>query len=157
MAVAVAGALALGGLALGCEANLETTCITGECSDYVPPQPVAGPYSLPTDCLDGCDVMTPSGTAGEYPCAVDAVIDNCRRCHVPNGSAPFSLDTYADSLDLYPGALGEVTRWATMTSAVPNDFMPLADPKLTDEEKVVLLDEWACVCAPPREAGEVCD
>jgi hypothetical protein len=158
-AVALAGALALSSLAMGCEANLETTCTAGDCTDYVPPDPPVGPYMLPEDCLEGCAIDAPTGMTGEYPCAVDAIIDNCRRCHVEPqmGGAPFSLDTYADSQELYFGGLGNVTRFATMTQAVATDFMPLVDPKLTDEEKVELLDNWACICAPPRDAGETCE
>lgn len=132
---------------IGCDADLSSDCIGGDCSPYVPETP------SPPECYEECDVTMPSFTSGEYPCAVDAIMDNCRRCHVPGGIAPFSLDTYADAQVPFFGR----TPWGRMDAAVRDDFMPLDPPKLTDDEKQILLDEWACRCAPPRPAGEVCD
>jgi hypothetical protein len=135
--------------AWGCRAELESTCVAGDCSPY---EPIVPP---PLECYEGCDVTTVSGRVGEYPCAVDAVIDNCRRCHgaVLADFVPFSLDTYADSQELYGG----VARWARINAMVAADLMPFAPPLLDDDEKKTLLDDWACVCAPPRAPGEVCE
>lgn len=137
---------------VSCNANLETTCVTGDnCADYVPPQGVLDVG----ECFDGCDTTSVSGNTGEYPCAVDAIIDVCRNCHIPKpeGSAPFSLDTYADSQELY----GTEARWARIVPNVTSDFMPLGGPALDDDQKRDLLDDWACKCAPPREDGETCE
>lgn len=148
--VAEVVALALSSLALSCDAELETTCITGDnCADYKPPQGVPDVG----ECFDGCDTASVSGNTGEYPCAVDVIVDVCRNCHVDGGSAPFSLDTYADSQELY----GTEARWARIVPNVTSDFMPLGGPPLDEEQKKALLDDWACKCAPPREAGETCE
>jgi hypothetical protein len=138
-------------LLAGCNADLETACVGGDCSPYVPTKPPLG------ECYDDCDLTQPSFTSGEYPCAVDAIIDNCRRCHLPDGirapTVPFSLDTYLDAQALY----FDKVIWGRMEPMVSADFMPLEPPKLTADEKAILLDGWACQCAPPRPPGEVCD
>lgn len=109
-------------------------------------------------CLEGCDTMTVSNVTGEFPPEVDEVLENCRRCHttpLANG-APFPFDTYEETQNctspactdgLYAGQ----TLWARMIPAVASDFMPLTAPKYSDEEKAILLDDWACLCAPPAE------
>src|SRR5690606_32360133 len=118
---------------------------------YEPTTPPAGA------CYDGCDVTKASFTSGEYPCAVDAIVDNCRRCHKPDGErdpmVPFSLHTYLDTHQIY----FDKVIWSRIEPMVSADFMPLEPPKLAADEKAVLLDGWACKCAPPRPAGEVCD
>lgn len=141
------------GALLGCDADIETECVAGDCSPYEPVKP-----PIPeTECYEGCDIVNPSGQTGEYPCAVDAIIDNCRRCHVPDKLdetfAPFSLDTYEDAQAIY----FDKAIWARMEFMVINDFMPQLPPKLTDDEKQILLDDWACVCAPPRPEGQTCE
>jgi hypothetical protein len=147
------------GLLAGCDADLKTTCTGGDRT--CDPHALGGPPP-PPPCLDDCDVQTPSGRTGEFPCAVEPILSNCQRCHSATPSlmgdpAPFQLDTYEQSQAIFEG----MAVWARMFNAVDNpnnpDFMPLADPKLKPEEKTQLLDEWVCVCAPPREEGEVCN
>jgi hypothetical protein len=108
-------------------------------------------------CLESCDTTKASGNTGEYPCAVDKVIDNCRRCHTPEllamSGAPFSLDSYEDSQQLF----FDVAIWARMKSAIEGDFMPQIPPKLSSSEKQSVIEEWICNCAPPRASDEVCD
>ncbi len=140
---------ALAALALGCDANLETTCVGGDCADYQPPP---GVIEVP-ECFEGCDTTAVSGNVGEYPCEVEPIIEVCRSCHVDGGTAPFSLDTYADSQELY----GSETRWARIVPNVTSDFMPLGGPPLDADQKKALLDDWACQCAPPRAAGVACE
>ena len=89
---------AIGSLVLlACEADLDFICVGGEeaCPHFDPAIEEEG-------CSVTCDITTPSGRTGEYPCAVDKVIDNCRRCHSdpPVSGAPFSLDKYEDSQKL---------------------------------------------------------
>lgn len=156
--------------AAACEANLETTCEGGDgtCDGHQPATATntggagvggnADVYVLPADCFDGCDTMNVSGNVGEFPCAVQEVFLNCQRCHTAVGTpivaAPFVLDTYADSQQLY-GATAIWSQFARVFVDIP-DFMPLQDPKLTPAEKRIMLDDWACKCAPPRAAGEMC-
>lgn len=146
------------GSLVACDADLTTTCTGGDgtCDTHA-----LGGEPPPDPCFDDCDVRNPSGRTGEFPCAVEAIMNNCRRCHSATPTlmepAPFFLDTYEQSQEVYFG----MAIWARMLSAIDDpdapDFMPLAPPKLTPEEKTQLLDEWVCVCAPPREEGEVCN
>jgi hypothetical protein len=153
--ILILAALAL--VPLGCEAALETTCVGGDGSCD---QHALGSGSTTTSagggpvCYEGCDTESLSGNVGDYPCAVDAIVDNCRRCHTEpqEHGAPFSLETYEDSQQLYFGK----ARWARMEAVVSADIMPAEEPKLTALEKFRLLDDWACQCAPPREAGVSC-
>lgn len=147
-------------LLLACDADLETTCTGGDgtCDPHA-----LGGEPPPDPCLEKCDYENPSGRTGEFPCAVETIMNNCRRCHSATPSlmegdqVPFHLDTYEQSQEMYSG----MAIWARMLSAIDNpnapDFMPLALPKLTPEEKTQLLDEWVCECAPPRDEGEVCE
>lgn len=133
-----------------CEANLESECVGGDgtCDLHdLTPEEVAGP------CYDGCDTTAVSGQTGEYPCEVDAIIDNCRPCHVEGGIGPFSLDTYDDSQQLYVGT----AIWARLQGVLVNDRMPQGGPPLSSADKTAILEDWACQCAPPRPAGETCD
>jgi hypothetical protein len=139
--------------ALGCEAEVESSCVGGDCRPYQSPQ-VPNTYEAPLDCTAGCDTMSVSGNTGEYPCEVETIItDVCVQCHTPGGQGPFTLEAYEDSQQLY----GPEAIWFRMVGAIESDFMPLIPEKLTPDEKRSLLDEWACVCAPPREAGETCE
>ncbi len=145
--------------ATGCDASLETRCITGEnCADYQPPSGMpdgtgGGGGGGGMACYEGCDTMTVSGNTGEYPCEVEPIIEICRNCHVDGGTAPFSLNTYEDSQELY----GMDTRWSRFKVNIDSNFMPLGGPPLEAEQKTALLDDWACQCAPPRPAGETCN
>lgn len=132
---------------VACDADLETACVGGDCAPYEPTIP------SPSECYESCDVTQPSFAEGEIPCAVDPILDNCRRCHTPGGEGPFSLETYADVQADYFGK----PVWARLDGVVRGDIMPAAEPKLTDGEKATLLDGWACQCAPPRAPGETCD
>lgn len=152
----VATAFVVFASALACEADLETECVGGDCEPYQPslPEPGEGGGGGGRLCYEGCVTDAVSGNTGELPCEVEAVLDNCRRCHttpLQNG-APFPLDTYEDTQQLYLGT----AIWARLDAVVSIDFMPLQPPLLTDDEKAALLDDWACRCAPPREAGVTC-
>jgi hypothetical protein len=136
-----------------CEAKLDSpTCVGGDgtCDDHNLGAGVGGGPG----CFDGCDIQSVSGRTGEYPCEVDVIMDNCRRCHTepPLENAPFSLETYADSQELH----FTHARWYRMKRVVETDVMPQDPPKLTDEEKAILIDGWICECAPPREPGVTC-
>ena len=136
-----------------CTAELESSCIGGDCRPYQSPTP-PNTYELPLDCVAGCNTMDPSGITGEYPCGVEEIITGiCVQCHTPGGQGPFPLETYEDSQQFY----FDGTVWFEMIEALATDFMPLIPEKLTPDQKRTMLDEWACVCAPPREAGETCD
>ena len=103
--------------------------------------------------------MTASDATGDFPPEVDQILEDfCRRCHstpLQNG-APFPFDTYEETQNCTAAACtdglyaGE-TLWAKMVPAVTSDFMPLTPPRLNEDEKVILLDDWACLCAPPAE------
>lgn len=169
----IALAFASMGLALvaACQADLESSCVGGVCE---PLPPAAGASSSATSassssgatggsggaggsaplCFDGCDVTKASGKTGEYPCAVERImLDNCARCHATptKSGAPFPLDTYGASQELY----AETAIFARLKSTVESGFMPLSPPELTDDEVQTLVD-WACACAPPRAPGETC-
>ena len=148
---------------VACEAEVETeACLGGDGTCDLDPSSFAASSSSVTVgaggggggavCLEGCDAMSVSGNSGEFPADVDAALDNCRRCHTtPLASgAPFPLDTYAESQELY----FETAIWALMVNAVRDPplgigFMPLTDPDLTADEETALIDKWACLCAPP--------
>lgn len=138
-------------LVSACNADVTTTCVGGDGSCDTYPQSGA----LPADpCFSGCDVTAASGRTGQFPCAVEKILaDNCRRCHTtqkpPLQQPPFELDTYEESQAIYFG----MAIWARMKAAIDDDFMPLEPPKLTPEEKNVLVDDWVCKCAPPRAEG----
>ena len=142
---------------LGCEADLESSCVGGDGScDQHEVSTATGTTSVGGGpvCYEGCDTDSASGLTGEYPCEVDAILDNCRRCHTDptKNGAPFSLETYQDSQQTYFG----VAIWARMQAVVSQDIMPAQDPKLTALEKFQLLDAWACQCAPPRDPAATC-
>jgi hypothetical protein len=150
---------------LGCEANLETTCVAGaNCEDYVA---VPGEENL-GNCLENCDITKEgAATDGDYPCAVQAIMDDiCTNCHsdpIQNG-APFPLVQYSDAFGLYGGNGGQVI-YARIASAVgleglpepPRDFMPLGGPPLSSDQRTALLNDWACVCAPPKPESQTCE
>ena len=121
-----------------------------------------GMATPPVDCYSTCDLTMNSGQTGEFPCEVDAVLDNCRRCHsatpsIPNMTVPFNWDTYAESQELVFGGIS--TQYGRLENVIylAEDFMPLDDLKLTPSEKRALVNDWACICAPPRPMGETCD
>jgi hypothetical protein len=136
-----------------CEADLEQVCVGGDgtCDQHQLATSSGG------ECFEGCDTMTPSNRTGEFPCEVEVIMDNCRRCHTEVGTpvveSPFPLDTYEQSQALY----FDHAIWFYMPGTLESDFMPLDPPKLTDDEKKELAEDWACRCAPPREPGETCD
>lgn len=149
--------IALLALPLGCEHELETSCPIGDCTDY---EPTPGEVKL-GECLEMCDTTVASDQTGEYPCAVQAIMDDiCTNCHsdpTQNG-APFPLAAYEDSL----GLSGSSVIYAKIVGAVglaqdPIDFMPLGGPPLDDEQRTAMIDDWACVCAPPRPDDETCE
>ena len=86
---------------LACEASLDTTCQGGDltCDSHEPGDNSQGgsggigggggeaPYVAPADCYDTCDTLNGLGMTGDYPCAVEAVIANCQRCHSANPTA----------------------------------------------------------------------
>lgn len=142
---------------LACKHELETSCPTGDCTDYMP---TPGEQNL-GECLETCDIAVASGQTGEYPCEVQAIMDDiCASCHsdpVQNG-APFPLAAYGDAQVLE----GTQVIYAKIVGAVglaadPVDFMPLGGPALDDAQRTALMDDWACVCAPPRPDGETCE
>ncbi len=147
-----------------CEADLETECVGGDGTCDIHEEAPgsggggvggAGGVGGEVACYDGCETDVVSGNTGEFPCEVEVIMDNCRRCHtdpLANG-APFPLDTYEDSQQLYLGT----AIWARLEGVLVNDFMPLTPPKLDALEKRAVLDDWACQCAPPRPAGETCN
>lgn len=166
----VVGGLAIAAIVVACKASLETQCVGGDgsCDEREVVTSTGGTggtggteevYVLPADCYEGCDTMTVSGATGEFPCAVAEVMTNCQRCHTedpnPVTLAPFPLDTYEQSLQLY----GTTVVWSHIARVIVEfeDFMPLQEPKLTVAQKRALLDDWACICAPPRAADEICD
>ena len=131
-----------------CEASLEPECVGGDGTcDIHDLTPESGP------CYEGCDTGVVSGQTGEYPCEVDAIIDACRPCHVEGSVGPFSLDTYADSQELFAGT----AVWARLQGVLIDDRMPQGGPPLSSADKTAILDDWACQCAPPRPAGETCN
>ena len=133
-----------------CEASLEPECVGGDGTCDIHDLTPEADDSL---CYEGCDTTSVSGQTGEYPCEVDAVIDNCRPCHVEGGVAPFSLDTYEDSQQLYVGT----AVWARLKGVLDDDRMPLGGPPLGASDKTAVLDDWACKCAPPRDPAETCN
>jgi hypothetical protein len=152
--------LALVGCAtlVGCDAELETSCITGDnCGAY---EPVPGEQDL-GDCLEGCAITQAGTETGDYPCEVQKIMDDiCTNCHgdPPTSGAPFPLATYADGVALD----GDLVVYAKIVTAVgleddPEDYMPLGGPPLDSAQRSALLDDWACVCAPPRDDGETCE
>ncbi|MBM4375222.1 MAG: cytochrome c [Deltaproteobacteria bacterium] len=172
---AVVGSLAVLALSLAssCKADLETTCVAGTC-EPLPPSAASSTSassaigsgsgggeggqggaggSVPA-CFDGCDVAKAGEMVGDYPCAVERImVDNCARCHTTPAKegAPFALDAFSDSQQLYVGK----AVFALMKSVVESGFMPLKPPELTEDEVATLVD-WVCACAPPRPAGETC-
>lgn len=164
LGVGAFAALAVGWLG-ACEADLETTCVGGD--GTCDPQTIQGPVSSSSVgagggggsgpvCFEGCDDTVVSGQTGDFPCEVEEVMVNCRRCHSANPSlqtvGPFPLDTYEESQQLY----GPKAIWARVHTVVGSGFMPLQAPKLDDAQKAIM-QEWACNCGPPREAGVTCD
>ena len=149
---------------LACEATVETTCVGGDgtCDSHELAGPVTSSSSSSSGsgagggavCFEGCDPDNPSGLTGEYPCEVEAVMDNCRRCHSANPTlnpGPFPLDTYEESQVMY----GSKAVWFHIRGVIESEFMPLQAPKLNDDEKDAMI-EWACSCGPPREPGVTC-
>jgi hypothetical protein len=152
-----------------CTADLETECVGGDgtCEGFETTSSSssttgsgggnAGGGGAAPVCYEGCDTEAVSGSTGEFPCEVEAIMDNCRRCHTdpPMNGAPFPLDTYEQSQELYAGK----AVWGRLKAVLVDnpDFMPLSPPKLTALEKIEVLDNWACQCAPPRAAGETCN
>ena len=138
---------------LACQADVTTTCVGGDgsCDTHQ-----LGGEIPAGDCFEGCDTVNPSGRTGEFPCAVEVIMQNCRRCHTADmplePEAPFDLDTYEQSQGVFAGT----AIWARMKAVVEIDFMPRQAPKLTAEEKTQLIDEWVCECAPPRDEMETC-
>ncbi len=142
----------------GCKAKLETECVTGDnCGDYAPEPGVQNIG----DCLETCDQLQATGVTGEFPCGVQAIMDDiCTDCHGDplTNSAPFPLVEYADTQVL----AGSRVVYSVIVSVVgleddPVDFMPFQRPPLDSEQRKALLDDWACVCAPPRPDGEMCE
>jgi hypothetical protein len=160
----IVGAVAAAAAASGCDATLETRCITGaDCSDYAP-EPATGEGGAGGEggggmggagpaCYEGCDTMAVSGNTGEYPCAVVPIVAICLNCHGGSGPGPFALNTYEDSQQLYFGT----TIWSRFNINITSDFMPQGGPPLTPDQKTAFLTDWACQCAPPRPVGETCD
>jgi hypothetical protein len=99
-----------------------------------------------------CDPENPPVQAGDFTADVDAVLDNCRRCHSATPApgfegftVPFFFDSYAETQADYFGK----PVWLRMrTAAVDSMFMPLEPPALTPDELAVL-DAWTAACAPP--------
>lgn len=154
----------------GCEASLDSECVGGDgtCDLHDATTSssstsagsggggVGGGEGGGPTCYEGCDTESLSGNTGEFPCDVQVIMeDNCQRCHTdpPVNGAPFPLDSYEDSQQLYNGT----AIWARMHFQVVNDLMPQAPPLLDTLEKRHLLDDWACQCAPPRDAGDTCN
>ncbi len=145
-------------LACGCEATLETECISGDCTPY---QPAPAEQNL-GDCLESCALDQPLAGDGEFPCAVQDIMDNiCTGCHNENheaSGAPFPLVTYEDATRVHAGQV----IFAKMVAQVgladdPVDNMPAGGPPLEPDQRSALLDDWACLCAPSRPAGETCN
>jgi hypothetical protein len=138
----------------GCNADLKTECTGGDgtCDEHVPivPEVEVGP------CLERCNIAEVSGNTGEYPCEVEAVVTICRQCHTgpeprPN-FAPFPLDAYPDSQQLYFGS----AIWARMKRQLETDSMPLNQTPLDESQKSAMIDDWICRCAPPRNPDTTC-
>jgi hypothetical protein len=151
---------ALGVAAFSCEANVESRCVggNGNCTETEFTDPSTSTTGTGGGggggCFSNCDPTVGLGLTGEFPCEIEVIMDNCRRCHTtPAASgAPFPLDTYAEAqVDYFDEFI-----WQRLGDAVATDFMPLQPPKLTDPEKGAL-DAWICECAPPREAGVTCN
>jgi hypothetical protein len=141
-----------------CKADVETRCVGGD--QTCDPQTFGPAASSSTGggvCLAECDIENASGQTGQFPCAIEAIMEICRDCHTDGTplqpGAPFPLDTYEQSQELYAGQ----TRYFRMKNVVEIDFMPLGGPPLTDEQKTALIDDWICNCAPPRQPGDVCN
>jgi hypothetical protein len=157
-----------------CESYAVSTATTGSAG--------GGGSGGGTACFEGCDIFAAGPTTGELPCDVEAVLGEetgatgCRRCHSvanqPTSGAPFPLETYADTQALHPttpiAGVEPTARFARFPTVLnggempgvpgsmyPEDYMPLVAPKLSADEKAVLV-AWACSCAPARPAGEMC-
>ncbi len=150
---------------LGCNANLDTTCVGGAC------QPLAqstvtsststtggsGGGGGGSSCFVGCDVSKPTTRTGEFPCDIEKILSTvCRNCHTnpkEKVGVPFVLLKYEDSQQLY----GDMVIFAKMQHAIDIKFMPLAPYKdaFTTAQRKTIID-WACACGPPRDAGAMC-
>jgi len=144
---------ALAALGSACTAELEESCLGGECvppgAPPVPPAPTSGAGGGGAACDD-----TPA--TGDFPCDVfDLLQTHCHTCHSdpPKNGAPYSLLTYEDTRA--PHLMTAEFRFERMAKAIESGFMPIGET-LTDADKQTLLD-WLSTCGLPAPDGMGCE
>lgn len=159
--VAVMGSLAFA----GCNANVETRCFDGPCTDQDDPTTTTAAITTTdtgatTDTCqlstDGSDACSDEPQDGDFPCEVSAVLEaKCQNCHGdPHASgAPIDLLTCDRFHEKDCG--GSRSRFRMADYYLCSDYMPQGGKPLTEAEKKILVD-WLAACAPCVAKGTGC-
>ena len=145
-----------------CEADVESTCLAGECNEQEDPTTTTGSEttsSTASACVlseNGSDSCSDDPQDGDFPCEVFTILEaKCQTCHTDPHASGAPIDLLTCDRFHEQDCSGKYTRLRMADYYLCTDFMPLGAKKLTDEEKATLTS-WLDQCAPCVPAGTGC-
>lgn len=146
---------------VACDADLETSCRDGSCTDPT----TSATTGAGGSGGGGAFVCTHTDTAG-FPCEVyDVLVRKCQGCHKPMGQGPFPLLTYDDTQQwLYnitpdEDPVNAKRIWARMETQIqPGASAPAMPLNLNpmEQELIDRMNAWFATCGEDVQVANQC-